>query len=186
MTDPPTDLAIIHPDTGELLEHLDQQPAETLADALNAVQERLQEATRLKAMGQTLETELRRRLELRGRRIDTFGNYEVEAVKPVSEAVWDADEVEGLLREYVDDGVLGAGELTEVVRHEATVNRTEINKVLGRLAGTHRDVLERLRTWRTKGQPRVKVTKSVELPSPAPPVFDPEWRDPDRNRYWGD
>ena len=71
-----TELVVVNPATGELLEHLDQQPPETLADALAAIRSRQDDAARMAA---ALEGELRRRLAMRGRKMAVYGTWEIEA-----------------------------------------------------------------------------------------------------------
>jgi hypothetical protein len=163
--------AVVNPRTGELLQQLSRQPADTLADTLDAIRERQAE---LKAMIGALEDELRRRLDMRGRSTAVFGEWEVQR-DSTREAVWDVAEAEGVLKQLVDDGVLRAGELTGVIARDPVVRRTEMNRVLVKLATPERVLLEACRKWRVKGE-RVKV-RHVE---PEPP------RDPDANRYWGD
>ncbi len=162
---------VVHPDTGELLERLDTQPPETLADTLAAVRARQAE---LKSMNAALEQELRRRMELRGRSLTVFGDYEV-CVEGSNESVWDAEELETTLRALVDDGVLVAGELTGIIRREPQVSRAEANKLLGRLSGQAKAAVERCRTWQRKGHGRVRVTRSVQLPDPQSDPQELPW-----------
>jgi hypothetical protein len=144
---------------GELLERLEQLSPGTLAEIHVAITE--QQASLKDAKAQ-VDDELRRRLEFAGRKLDIYGEYEV-ALESTRESVWDPDDTEAALRQLVDDGVLHAGELTGVIHHEIRVSRTQINKVLGRLSGSPKMALERCRVWRDKGQPRVRVTRSVAL-----------------------
>jgi hypothetical protein len=153
-----TDVTVVHPLTGELLERLDQQPPETLADAYAHIHQR---RTQLKNMEQALETELRRRLDLRGRTTVTFGEWEV-AAKPRNEAAWDADELERTLRDLVDDGVVQAGELTGIIRREPQISRTDVNRLITRLSAVNRAAVERCRVWQRKRGP-VTVTQSAAL-----------------------
>lgn len=150
---------VVHPATGEVLEHLRQLPAEVLADAQLAIVERQAE---LKEARAAIDTELRSRLEMRGRRYDIYGEFEI-TLEGGRESVWDPDDTEATLRQLIDDGTLTAGELTGVIRHETLVSRTQINLVLGRLSGPAKTALERCRVWREKGQPRVRVTRQMQL-----------------------
>ena len=151
--------SVVHPLTGEILDNLAQQPPETLAGVLTTVRG---EQAALKDFTLQLESELQRRLELRGRKVAVFGKWEV-AVEGGRESVWDPDDTEATLRELVDQGAVEARELGGVIRRETVVSRTEVNKVLGRLSGSARDALEACRVWRDKGRPRIRVTRSVEL-----------------------
>jgi hypothetical protein len=153
---------IVHPGTGELLEQLHAQPPETLADALAAVRARQAE---LKNMTAALETELRRRMALRGRKLTVFGDWEVEIKPPSNESVWDADELEATLQTLVDDGVARAGELTGIINRDPTVSRTAANELLRRLSGSARTAVDRCRTFRPKGSGSVRVARSVALPA---------------------
>ena len=105
--------AVIHPHTGEILDGLDQQPPEVLAECLHAVTARQQA---LKASADLLDAELRRRLQIRGRNVADFGEWTVQ-LEQGREAVWDGEQAERVLRELIDEGVLRAGELTDVIEH---------------------------------------------------------------------
>jgi hypothetical protein len=145
-----------------LLEHLDQQHTSTLAEVLLQIRERQDQ---LKEARQLVEDELRRRMDLRGRRAMVVGDYGLE-IKAAKEAVWDADEAEGVLRQLVDDGVLQAREAVGCITHEVVVHRTEINRLLDKLAPAARRTLEQCRRWRTKGSPRLIVERQVQLVPP--------------------
>lgn len=156
---------VIHPLTGELLEHLDQQPPETLAEALAVIHAR---QTQYKAAATALDDELQRRLMIRGRREAVFGDWEV-ALEQGNESVWDGDELEAALRALIDQGVLDARECVGVITHDPVVHRTEANRLIGRLSGGARHSIERCRSWRPKGRGRIAVARSVELPTPETP-----------------
>jgi hypothetical protein len=162
---------VVNPRTGQLLEQLSKQPADLLADTLDAIRERQAE---LKAMVGALEDELRRRLDMRGRSTALFGEWEVQR-DTTREAIWDVAEAEGVLQQLVDGGVLRAGELTGVILRDPVVKRTEMNRVLGQLATPERSLLEACRKWRVKGE-------SVKVRHVEPKPF----HDPDANRYHGD
>ena len=154
---------VIHPLTGEVLERLDQQPPEILAEALAVIHGR---QAQYKTAASALEDELRRRLELRGRHQCVFGRYEV-SFEQGNESVWDGDELEAALRNLIDQGVLDARECVGVITHDPVVHRTEANRLIGRLSGGARHSIERCRSWRAKGRGRIVVAKSVELPEPS-------------------
>jgi hypothetical protein len=149
--------AVIHPETGELLENLRELPSETLAETLDAIHRRQRTE---KEMCGALEGELRQRLALKKRKLMPAGDWEV-AVESSNEAVWDVDDLEEVLEDLVEDGTLQPRELAGVVTHEAVVHRTEINKVVARLTGDAKSALEACRTWRKKGPGRIRVTRSV-------------------------
>jgi hypothetical protein len=151
---------LVHPATGELLDSLDQQPAEILAEWTLQADE-LQ--ARLKTFREDLDVELRRRLELIDRAAHVYGDYEVSLKRSPREAVWDGDELEAELRRLVDDGTLRARELTGVITHETVVHRSEANKILGQLSGPAKAAIERCRIWRNKGRAKIEVVRSVSL-----------------------
>lgn len=152
---------VVHPLTGEVLEHLDQQPPEILAEALAVIHGR---QTQYKTASEALAAELMRRLQIRGRNLCTFGAWEV-AFEQGNESMWDGDELEAALRVLIDDGVLDARECVGVITHDPVVHRTEANKLIGRLSGGARASIERCRSWRPKGRGRIVVARSVELPT---------------------
>jgi hypothetical protein len=150
---------VVHPATGEILDPLAIQSPEKLAEMLISVRE-LQD--KLKRFGAVVEDELRGRMETRGRNAWIIGDYGLE-IEVRNETVWDGDELEGVLRELVDEGVVNAGELTEVIRHKTEVSRTEANRLVGRLASPARDAVERCRRWERVSRGRVKVVRQVPL-----------------------
>ena len=151
---------VVSPLTGEVLDHLDQQPPELLAETLNAIHDH---QARYKTAATALEEELRRRLQLRGRNQTIFGAWEV-TFEQGNESVWDGDELETALRALVDDGALDARECVGVITHDPVVHRTEANRLIGRLSGGARHSVERCRSWRPKGRGRIVVARSVQLP----------------------
>ena len=154
----PDDLVVAHPVTGELLDNLDSQPPAVLAEALFELRAR---KARMRTSERALEAELRRRVELRERAVHIVGDYEISA-KPESRREWDADELEGVLRELLDRGVVHAGELTEVIRHETFVSASEALRLLNRLSGDARTAVERCYRWQKKPG-RLIVERSVDL-----------------------
>jgi hypothetical protein len=156
---PDPDTVVVHPNTAEVLDHLDQQPPEVLAECLHAVTAR--QAT-LKASADALDAELRRRLQIRGRNVATFGDWTV-ALEQGREAVWEGEQAEEILRELVDEGVLRAGELTDVISHETVIHRSAMNRVLARLTDTYRGKLEAARYWQSRGRGRLRVTATAQL-----------------------
>lgn len=168
----PPDVAV-NPDTGELLEHLDQQPPEALAEALDAVHTRQTELTR---WSDALAGELRRRLKLRNVTLAVFGDWEVSAARK-RESVWDAAELEPVLRQLVDDGTVRAADWADVITREPVVSRSRAGQLLGHLDGTAADAVKACRAWKEKPGP-LTVARSVELtpvalPDPGPPAGPP-------------
>jgi hypothetical protein len=152
---------VVHPGTGEVLERLDDQPAEVLAEALVAVRARQEEAKR---WSDALEAELRRRLQLRQTKLAVFGEWEVEAAAG-RESVWDAEQLEGAMRELVDEGVVKAGDVADVITREPVVSRSKAKALQARLTGDARERVAAACTWRDKPG-KLTVARSVELPAP--------------------
>lgn len=152
---------VVHPVTGEVIEQLRQQPPEALAEVLLALREH---AAEVKRMDKLVDAELRRRLEIVGRRITIYGDYEVQ-VDRSWRRVWDADELEGTLRDLVDRGAVHAGEVTEVIRHETVVNGNEARRLLTRLSGDSLAELERCFRWHASDTSKLVVARSVQLPT---------------------
>jgi hypothetical protein len=158
-----TEIEAVHPRTGEIFEHLDQVPPETLADILAAIRD--YEAN-FKQWGAAVERELRRRLKMLDRTLVVFGEWEVAAPKPGHESVWDVEEFETVLNQLADDGVVKKGETTELIKRTTTVRASEANRLIARLTGESQRALEATRSWREKPKP-VTVAKSVELTPPT-------------------
>ena len=114
MTD--LDVEVVHPVTGEKLDHLDTRPPETVAEVVDALRKHIAVA---KAMLLLAERELRHRVDVKTggfNRVAIFGEWEVQD-HPARRREWDPDDLEAVLRELVDDGVVTAGEVTEVALH---------------------------------------------------------------------
>jgi hypothetical protein len=150
---------VVHPGTGELLDSLDAQPPEVLADALYVLRQRHSD---LRKAERALEDELRRRVGNRDRTVFLFGSYEVTA-KPEFRRQWDGDELEAVLRELLDRGTLQAAELTEVIRHETVVSGSEAMRLLSRLTGESKQAVQDCFEWVQKGPSRVTVAPSVSF-----------------------
>lgn len=157
-----TNLAPVHLGTGELLERLDEQPADTLAEALHLVHARQAEAKRWE---DALEAELRRRLKVRQVRLAVFGDWEVEAASS-RESVWDADELEHTMRRLVDEGAIRAGDVANVITREPVVSRSKAKQLASRLDGDAKTAVEAACTWKEKPG-KLTVVRSVQLPAPA-------------------
>jgi len=153
-----TDLAAVNPATGEILEHLEQLPPETLCETLAAITAREADLKRWRG---PVETELRRRLKIRQTKLAVFGDWEVEATVR-RESVWDADQLEAAMRQLVDEGAVTASDLTGVITREPVVSRSKARDLAKRLDGAARELVQACCTWREKPG-RVTVTRSVAL-----------------------
>ena len=172
MSPPGTDgaVAVVNPATGELLERLDEQPAETLAEALDLVLEREAEAQRWR---DALEVELRRRLKMRQTKLAVFGDWEV-GVGGGRESEWDADELEPTLQRLVDEGTVRAGDIADVITRPPVVSRSRAKALAARLDGDAKAAVQAACTWKDKPG-KLTVVRSVQLaPAPPPPAPLPE------------
>jgi hypothetical protein len=158
----------VHLGTGEVLERLGEQPADTLAEALHLVLEREAEAKR---WADALAVELRRRLAIRQTKLAVFGEWEVEAaISRRSE--WDGDELEATLQRLVDEGAVRAGDVADVITRTPVVSASKADTVARRLTGDAQAAGEACRTWRERPG-KLTVARSVALPAPAdPPALD--------------
>lgn len=158
------DIQAANPATGEVLEHLDQQPPEKLAEALDAVHARQAE---LKRWNDALEAELRRRLKLVKRSLYVWGEWEVEA-RPSRESDWDVDELRGVLDSLVEDGTVRAGEVGDIIiQPPPYAARARARELRDRLSGDAREAVEACCTWREKPA-KLTVARSVNLLDAAP------------------
>jgi hypothetical protein len=160
--DAETPAVVAHPVTGEVLVDLDTQPPELLAHALVAVRAR---TAALAAGEKALEAELRRRLKILDRKLVVFGDWEVETGSS-RESVWDVDELEGALERLVEEGVVKAAEVAEVVTRTPVASRSKAKALLARLDGPAREQVAAACTWRDKPG-KLAVVRSVQLPAPA-------------------
>jgi hypothetical protein len=151
----------VNPATGEVLERLDEQSGEILAEALHVVHERQAELAQWR---DALEGELRRRLKIRQAKLAVFGEWEVQTAGS-RESVWDVDELEQALQALVDDGVIQAGDVADVITRKPVVSRSAAKRLLSRLAGPARERIAAACTWREKPG-KVTVVRSVALPAP--------------------
>lgn len=167
MTD--SDVTPVHLGTGEVLERLNEQPADTLAEALHLVLEREAEAKR---WADALALELRRRLKIRQTKLAVFGEWEVEAATS-RESVWDAAELEAALEQLVEEGVVRAGDVADVITREPVVSRSKAKTLASRLTGDAKTAVEAACTWQERPG-KLTVARSVQLPAPAdPPALEP-------------
>src|SRR5262245_52025636 len=97
------ELVPVHLGTGELLDDLRSVETDTLAEALDLLRARKGE---LEQMRKTVETELSRRLTEKGLprgRVWVTGDF---GLKFKNRSEWDAEELEGVLCDLLDDGQL--------------------------------------------------------------------------------
>lgn len=161
------DIEAANPATGEVLERLDQQPPEKLAEAYDEIVVRQAE---YKRWGDAIGNELRRRLKLRQTRLAVFGEWEVQ-VEGGRESSWDADELSGVI-----DGLLAEGtvELADVTGDNAVIHqpprevrRENAKRLARRLDGDARAAIEACCTWKDK-RGKLTVARSVNLLDAAP------------------
>jgi hypothetical protein len=159
MTDTTTDLVIVDPRDGTLLEDLTDEPTDQLAIVAVELKAREQH---LQAMRAAVEGELTNRVQAAGRRSVHTTGHELK-VEQSEGRVWDPEDLEDCLRELVDAGTLTAGELTGLITHETKVNGKQAQKLLGSLDGQPRGLLERCYRWEKKGRPRLVITPLTPL-----------------------
>ena len=156
-----TDLAAVNLTTGEVLEHLEQQPPSVLAEALAAVHTHQAE---LKRWNDALEGELRRRLKIQQVTGAVYGEWEVTAARG-RESVWDAAELEPALQRLADDGVIRPGDWTGVITREPVVSKSKARDLLAQLDGDAAETVKACRTWKDKPG-KLTVTRSIALVAP--------------------
>ena len=145
------------PQTGELID-LRTAPPELLAEAAWILSER---ERAFRGVRQAVEAELRERLKQSGRRRDQFGRYQL-ALEPVNRREWDPEELEQCVRALIDEGVVRAGEVTGLLRHETVVSGKTAQTLLGRLSGEPATRLSRCFRWVRHGQPRLTITTDAQ------------------------
>lgn len=159
MPPPTTDIVVVNPRDGTILDNLNNQPSDLLAAVAHDLRAREKQ---LAEMRKAVEAVLLGRLEQEGRRLALVGDYEIQ-VDTGRGRVWDGEDLEHALRELVDAGTLQAGELTGLIRHETKVDGKAAVRLLGLLSGRPRGLVEACFRWETKGRPRLTVTPSVQL-----------------------
>jgi len=121
-----------------------------------------------------IEDELRR--QMGERTLWPVGDYEI-TLEGANRSEWDAEELEGVLRDLIDRGEINAGAVTEVIRHETVVSAREAGRLVKQLTGPARVAVERCRTWqRQRGRLKVRdasesseeTTRGDEDSSPTP------------------
>jgi hypothetical protein len=161
MSDGATVDLVAHPSTGEVLgtpDELERLPAEVVAEALLALDERVKQ---LRETRKTLDAELARRLDLRGRDRLAVGDFELHR-KARNESVWDADELELVLERLVEQGVLDPREVVGVITRPPRVSKSAAAKLVARVAARERRELEDCRTWK-RSVSGVEVVRAIPL-----------------------
>lgn len=148
---------IVHPGTGEVVD-VTTLPDEELAEVWVEMEDR---ERRSKAWREHVTNELRDRLTAKNRKVWPVGAYEVSR-EDRNESVWEPRELDAVIRELVQNGVVTAVEVADVVSHEPTVSKSNANRFLARLAGDARRAVDECRTWTRKPGP-VKVVRAVQL-----------------------
>jgi hypothetical protein len=133
--------AIVRPDTGELLDELAAAPPEVLAEFYSAIRD---EEARLKAMRESLRSELQARLAVRGVAVMTAGDYEI-GVKHGRRSRWDGQELERVVRDLLDAGAVTARDVEGLLSHDVSVNGNVANSLSRRLVGAHKAAVENCR-----------------------------------------
>jgi hypothetical protein len=152
---------VVDPISGEV--HADARDLES--DRLAQLAYRLRQAEAERRLWRSaIEDELRSRLEREGRKEAIVGDYAL-AITSGKRREWDADELEGVVSDLVDSGVLAAGEIAELITREAKVNGTLARQLLERMTGAPHEVLASCFTWVQKG-PRVTIEP---VPEQLPP-----------------
>ena len=152
-------LPVVHPATGEVLDAAGAA-GDQLAewhDQLAAIKRAADTALR------DVDTELRHRMGDRTGPVP-MGTWEVSAKTPRT-SVWDWEELEVVLRELVEAGVVQAGDVTEVIYHKTGGRAKEAGDLVKRLAGVAKDNVERCRSYKP-GTTVLVVEQSVALPAP--------------------
>jgi hypothetical protein len=111
------------------------------------------------------EDEIRVRLEAEGRRVAVVGDYELEISSGRGRA-WDADELDGVLRDLVHRGIVTVSEVADVIHREFKVDGRAAARLLGALDGEAKAEVEQCFRWEQKGRPRLTITPSIQLEAP--------------------
>ena len=153
------DIDAANPATGEVLDRLDEQPAEKLAEALDEITGRMIEYKRWQT---AVETELRRRLRLVNRNQYVWGGWEIVKTRS-RKSEWDVDELRQVIESLVDEGTIKAAEAVDViVQPPAEVKRENAKRLAASLNGAARKAVEACCTWKEE-RGKLTVHKTVEL-----------------------
>jgi hypothetical protein len=142
------ELVPVHLGTGEVLDDLGRYDPEVLAEALVLLRERKSE---LEAMRKAIDTELAKRLTERGLprgRVWVIGDF---GLKFKGKSEWDADELEGVLRNLLDEGQLTSRDVLGLIEHVPKVNGRNVDRLLKRTTGETRNAINQCRRWASAG-----------------------------------
>jgi len=134
-------MSVINPSTGELVD-LHQAPVEYVAEVYLQVRE---QQTRLEDMRRQLKAELQDRLEIRGVAKMVAGDYEI-GESHGTRSVWDGQQLEAVVRDLLDQGVVELRDVVGLIRHDTVVNGNVANSLSRRLIGAPKQAAEDCRT----------------------------------------
>lgn len=163
---PSTDLIVVDPRDGTILDSLADQKPDLLAEVALELRRREQQ---LHDMRELVEAELTDRVLAdndKDRRvaITVLDDYELRVERARSRR-WDGDDLEATLEQLHQQGVLRAGEWTGLVTREPKVDGKAAQRLLGQLSGQSLAAVEACFEWEHKGRPRLTITP---CPSPFP------------------
>lgn len=149
---------VMHPDTGELIDRLEAEPPELLADLYVAIREH---QARLEAMRKLVKGELQNRLDMRGVAKMVVGDYEI-GESHGTRSRWDGEALETVVRELIDNGAISYADVRDLIRHDTVVNGNVANALSRRLAGANKRAVEDCRT-REPDRRAFDVVRSLPL-----------------------
>jgi hypothetical protein len=151
---------IVHPATGEVFDELtlEREPPENVADLLLALREHMALVRRAEGL---VTAELERRLATRKRSKWVVGDYEV-ARATRNARQWDGQQLEQVLGELVEQGIVSASEVADVVEHTVKVHGSQANRLQAQLIGDAQRAVDDCWHWERKPG-GVSVTRSIEL-----------------------
>jgi hypothetical protein len=151
---------IVHPATGEVFDEqaLEREPPENVADLLHALREHMALVRRAE---QLVTAELERRLATRKRSKWVVGDYEVERATRNARQ-WDGKQLEQVLGELVEQGIVSASEVADVVEHVVKVHGSQANRLQAQLIGEAEQAVADCWHWERKPG-GVSVVRSIPL-----------------------
>ena len=152
---------VVHPATAEVLD-----TANAGGDQLAQWHDQLAAIKRAADVAlKDVDNELRRRIG--DRKLWAAGEWEI-SLTGSNKSEWDADELEAVLRDLVAHGVVHAGDVTDVIRHETIVSAREADRLSKQLTGAAHTTVENCRTW-VRQPGRIVVKQSIALPEGETP-----------------
>lgn len=144
-----TELVPVHLGTGEIMDDLSRYDADTLAEALDLLRARKGE---LEQMRKVVEAELSQRLKdkaLPRGRVWVTGDF---GLRFKNRSEWDGEELEGVLRDLLDDGQLSSRDVLDLIEHQPPkVKGANVDRLLKRLVDPAHAAIERCRRWTPAG-----------------------------------